>query len=226
MKYLENLSLENISNALTNRELGGGLVINGRIEVYSTKRAGEDKKNSKILVNKMSEIVDSNSGLGDLSKVTKNLLVNLIQTLNASLVDYDFSELSPDSFSQINIQEAVQNINGHFAELTLSDPNFINRMWKEISDCMGQLMTHCEVYKLTDGMILDEEEDESSIWSFNYFFCNKELKRICYFKCIATSKFRTHNSAGASMAGGGNGMLRGGERHEHGLQRDWKRGGV
>jgi len=24
-------------------------------------------------------------------------------------------------------------------------------------------------------------------WSFNFFFFNKDLKRICYFTCVATS---------------------------------------
>lgn len=191
MKYLENLSLENISNSLTNRELGGGLIVNGRVEVYSTKKSGEDKRSSKILTSKISEIADNRAN----GAVTRKLLVDLIQTLNASLVDYDFSELSPDSFTQTTIQEAVQDINSHFAELTLTDGGLVNHMWKQISECMGQLVTQCEVFRLSDGTVLDEEEDESSVWALNYFFCNKELKRICYFKCNATSRFRTHHAA-------------------------------
>ncbi len=210
MKFLENLNLEKLSNSLTNRELGGGLIVNGRVEVYSTKRAGDDKKNSKLLTSKITDIVDNsksgNSGIGDLNfKSTKKLLVDLIQTLNASFVDYDFSELSPDSFAQTTIHEAVQNINSFFAELTISDPNFINNMWKEMSECMGQLMTQCEVYKLSENTILDEEEDECSVWSFNYFFCNKDLKRICYFTCTATSKFRRLQS-GVNTSGGAAGL--------------------
>ena len=39
MKYIENLSLENLTKIITNYELGGGLVINGRIGWEATKPA-------------------------------------------------------------------------------------------------------------------------------------------------------------------------------------------
>lgn len=186
MKYLENLSLETISNSLTNREIGGGLIINGRIEVYSTKKAGNDKKESKMLESKLSEG-------GANVKTPKKLLVDLIQTMNASMIDYDFSDISPDSFSLVNVNDAVQHINSHLSQLSSDSNYFISNMWKNILECLGvtTLVNTCEVYKLSESTVIDEEVD--MVWSFNYFFCCKEMKRICYFSCSATSKFRRMN---------------------------------
>ena len=186
MKYLENLSLETISNSLTNREIAGGLIINGRIEVYSTKKAGNDKKESKMLESKLSE--------GNTNVATpKRLLVDLIQTLNASMIDYDFSDISPNSFALVNVNDAVQHINSHLSQLSNDSNYFISNMWKNILECLGvaTLVNTCEVYKLSDSTIIDDEVD--IVWSFNYFFCCKEMKRICYFSCSATSKFRRMN---------------------------------
>jgi hypothetical protein len=201
MKFLENVTLENLSSKLSDRELGGGLILNGRVEVYSTKRSGDDKKILKLLNTKNCDICEENFNKKSTensffsNKVTKKLLLDLIQTLNASSLDYDFSELSHDSFVQVTFNDAVQDINSRLVELTLKNFNFINVMWKDIEECMGQALSQCEVFTLSVGTVLDEEEDESSVWSFNYFFCNKELKRICFFKCIATSKFRKHHLA-------------------------------
>jgi len=96
MKYLEYQQLEHISNFLTERDLGGR-VLNGRIEAFSCKRAGEDKKLSKVLEAKMVESLQAeedevppvmrkrSSSLGDLNDVsTRRLLIDLISTLCSS----------------------------------------------------------------------------------------------------------------------------------------------
>lgn len=190
MKYLENLALENLTKSITNRELGGGLIIQGRCETYSTKKAGDEKKQSKILESKFADSGSptTTNAKFDVSLKTKKVLGDLIQTMNCSMVDYDFSELTPDSFAQVSATEAVQTINSHLAEITVASPNFINDMWRDISDAMVNL-SQCEVYKLVDSSFIDEVES-GTVWSFNYFFCSKELKRVLYFTCMATSKYR------------------------------------
>ena len=240
MKYIENLSLENLTKIITNYELGGGLVINGRIEVYSTKKVNDEKKQVKLIENKFDTVfnttnnyiikmdcndeneddkinisttnttsatttstnnintaqkvavsttnVHNKSNINDSSIKTKKVLGDLIQTMNCSMVDYDFSELSPDSFIQTNINVAIQDINSHIVEITVQLPNFINNLWRDISDVMMNL-NQCEVYKLVDEAFIDEFENGMK-WSFNYFFCSKEYKRVCYFTCIANSKYR------------------------------------
>jgi len=190
MKYLENLALENLTKSITKRELGGGLIIQGRCETYSTKKAGDEKKQSKLLESKFTDSSASGnqSTKSDVTLKTKKVLGDLIQTMNCSMVDYDFSELTPDSFAQVSTTEAVQAINSHLAEITVSSPGFLNDMWRDISDAMVNL-SQCEVYKLVDSSFVDED-DSGTAWSFNYFFCSKELKRVLYFTCVATSKYR------------------------------------
>ena len=60
--------------------------------------------------------------------------------------------------------------------MTVSNPDFLNDMWKDISEAMDNL-TNCEVYKLDENTFIDEVEN-GMLWSFNYFFCSKELVRI------------------------------------------------
>jgi hypothetical protein len=55
IKLFENLQFEQLTNQLTNRHITGSRIINGKIELYSTKKAGEDKRNSKILEQKLEE---------------------------------------------------------------------------------------------------------------------------------------------------------------------------
>mmetsp|Transcript_28094 Transcript_28094/g.47275 ORF Transcript_28094/g.47275 Transcript_28094/m.47275 type:complete len:250 (+) Transcript_28094:86-835(+) len=200
MKYLENLALENLTKLITNRELGGGLIIQGRCETYSTKKAGDDKKQSKMLDSKFESSTNKLSAVKpDVSMKTKKVLGDLIQTMNSSMVDYDFSELTPDSFAQITTVEAIQGINSYLAELTVSMPSFINDMWRDVNDAMGGNLSQCEVYKLVDSMAIDEVEN-GTVWSFNFFFCNKELKRVLYFTCMATSKYRRVDVLGLGQA--------------------------
>lgn len=195
MKYLENLALENLTKSITNRELGGGLVIHGKVELYSTKKAGDDKKQSKMLESKFADSSAGPSAVkSDVTIKTKKVLGDLIQTMNCSMVDYDFSELTPDSFTQVNTIEAVQDINSHLAEITVSSPTFINELWRDISDAMVSL-SQCETYKLIDSNFIDEVESGTA-WSFNYFFCSKEHKRVLYFTCMAASKYRKLNPLG------------------------------
>jgi hypothetical protein len=186
MRYLENLALENLTKEITNRELGGGLIIQGRCETYSTRKDSDEMKPVKAADVKSSE--GSSSKTIDSGLKTKKVLGDLIQTMNSSMLDYDFSELSPASFAQVSVGEAVQDINLHLAEITVSTPSFLNNMWRDISEAMISL-PQCEAYKLVDGMFIDEVES-GTVWSFNYFFCNKDIKRVLYFTCMATAKYR------------------------------------
>lgn len=191
MKYLENLPLEQLSISLTDKVISGGRVLNGRIEVFSTKKAGDDKKQSKALEHKLTSSV----GEVEMSKSTKKILIDLIQTLNASLIDYDFSELTAESFAIITISDIVASINSNLAELTVDSPNYLTDMWKSIDESMN--ISQCEGYCLTEDPFAESEIPV--LWSFIYFLFNKELKRICMFSCMATSRYRRDSIYGNSM---------------------------
>ena len=152
MKYLEYQQLEQISNFLTERDMGGR-VLNGRIEAFSCKRAGEDKKLSKVLEAKMKESLQAeeddsippslrkrSSSLGDLNDgSTRRLLIDLISTLNASFPDYDFSNAKPEDFApQNSLTYVLQRVNSYLAEITVSNSTFLDEMWRSVDEVFIQ----------------------------------------------------------------------------------------
>lgn len=110
------------------------------------KRAGDDKKLSKMLEQQLIEELATSPGtlssspLGPLSESsTRTLLIDLIITMNASFPDYDFSALRPEQFQRNRDLGAVINhINGHLADLDQSDigfnaasgKTFLGEIWK------------------------------------------------------------------------------------------------
>ena len=46
----------------------------------------------------------------------------------------------------------------------------------------------CDVYTYKAVAEGDPFCDDGNLWSFNYFFYNRKLKRILYFSCRAVSK--------------------------------------
>ncbi|PIK50733.1 putative repressor of RNA polymerase III transcription MAF1-like [Apostichopus japonicus] len=46
----------------------------------------------------------------------------------------------------------------------------------------------CEIYSYNPDLASDPYGEQGILWSFNYFFYNKKLKRILFFTCRAASK--------------------------------------
>lgn len=143
------------------------------------------------------------SPFGPLSQVSsRRTFAYLIATLNASHPDYDFSHfLRPSDFRKERSFKAVM----HTVDETLYNlrprplsswsstysafskdgipqtpgggASWSPRMWKYIDKEMT--LRECEIYRYSP------EEDpfdgeESAIWSHNYFFFNKERRRVLY----------------------------------------------
>lgn len=187
MKYLESESLASIADILTNFNQIGGVVLNGRLDAFTSKRVGEDKILGKSLDTQLAESNITKSNLGNMMIfANRKLFIDLIQTMNAIFPDFDFSSTSPDSFTLVPQHEAIQRVNSHLGEITLSLPNFLTNLWSAIN---LQVNLHdCSVYTY----IGVDHPFTGSLWSFNLFFVNKDLKRICYFSCMATHKALKH----------------------------------
>jgi len=130
------------------------------------------------------------SSLGDVNKPSaRRLLVDLILTLNNSFPDFDFATTKPEQFHIIqNLQQVMQTVNSYLAEIEVENPNFLTRMWTAIDDVIN--IKKCDIF--TYKPLTDEYEDplyDNALWSFNYFFYNEELQRICYFTCVAENKY-------------------------------------
>jgi len=259
MKYLENEKLNQISSELSEAVLKDShRVIHGRVEAYTMKRAGTDKKYAHALGQKyVAEIEDmqeelaatverkrrrrSNSEsmlttkrrgiigspvikkskpsffddsrpssskkettrsrsrsfdctldsispkttLGDFSEIsTRKLMTDLILTLNASFPDYDFSNIKPNQFENVNMSDVRKNIRQNLSEYASqqSSPNFLAELWNAVNDVID--LKECTVYSFDYEFVEDDDDSaNNSLWNFHYLFVNKSLRRIVFFTC-------------------------------------------
>jgi len=226
MKFLQNQGLIKLTQELTDASVQkhGSNCINGRIEAFSCKRAGNDKKYANSLASRIESEIElstaeqikynrnqaggsdaietlSSSPLGDLTtgKWPMKLMTDLMLTLNLSFPDYDFSSVKADDFMRVpSPYVAIEKTNEQLAEFALSNkgPGFLSELWKAID--MVIFLDDCDVFSyvptdgntdflietLTDGSTKNCSDD--ALWSFNYFFVNRSLKRIVVFTCVET----------------------------------------
>ncbi|ETN24082.1 hypothetical protein PPTG_00537 [Phytophthora nicotianae INRA-310] len=209
MKYLEEPQLSWLNSVLGSYEIGDR-VLNGKIETYSCKKAGSDKRLAKSLelyyqqeIEAAADLLGS-SPLGPIAApATRKLLINLISTMNASFPDYDFSAVKPEQFrKEPDFRIALQRINHDLAELLEAEGNgFVEKMWEAIAEAIK--LDECDVYSYIPDMDSDPFSDGNLYvfmdfldgfsgylrilyirWSFNYFFYNKVQKKVLYFTCL------------------------------------------
>lgn len=152
----------------------------------------------------------SPSPLGNFHEMgTRRLMTDLILTLNASFPDYDFGSVRPSHFIRIPAQNAVHRINERLSELAshstskggyhLHDQqNFrLGNLWAAIDNSItlaeSIVFSYVPPTQSEDDdplaflpQTLVGESCQSYLWSFNYFFVNKHLKRILLFSCVET----------------------------------------
>ncbi|XP_038616177.1 repressor of RNA polymerase III transcription MAF1 homolog [Tachyglossus aculeatus] len=207
MKLLENSSFEAINSQLT-VETGDAHII-GRIESYSCKMAGDDKHMFKQFCQEgqphvlealsppqTSGISPSRLGKsqggedeGPLSdKCSRKTLFYLIATLNESFrPDYDFSTARSHEFSrEPSLNWVVNAVNCSLFSAVREDFTALKpQLWDAVDEeiCLSE----CDIYSYNPDLDSDPFGEEGSLWSFNYFFYNKRLKRIVFFSCRSIS---------------------------------------
>ena len=125
----------------------------------------------------------------------------LIATLNASHPDYDFSHmLRPTDFKrEINLRKVMNTVDTALFNLRPRPTNLFSPglgvipgsacppsqtqwgagMWKLIDQQMS--LRECSIYRYApEDSDPFEDDDEGSVWSMNFFFFNKQRKRVCY----------------------------------------------
>mmetsp|Transcript_7617 Transcript_7617/g.21675 ORF Transcript_7617/g.21675 Transcript_7617/m.21675 type:complete len:231 (-) Transcript_7617:92-784(-) len=198
MKYLDFAPLSRISNFLDHVDLGE-YVVDGQLEVYSCKLAGFDKKLSRSLeqdVQASSPVALSASPAGQLTESkSRRTLIYLILTLNHIYPDYDFSQLRAQHFTkERTLSEVEENIDSLLLEVSrvwektpgFGDSPLLESLWTAIDEAIE--MKECDVYTYNSDHETDPFGEKGNVWSFNYFFYNKKLKRILYFSCRGKSK--------------------------------------
>ncbi|KAM9303197.1 repressor of RNA polymerase III transcription MAF1 homolog isoform 1-T1 [Morus bassanus] len=220
MKLLENSSFEAINSQLT-VETGDAHII-GRIESYSCKMAGDDKHMFKQFCQEgqphvlealsppqttgisPSRLSKSQSGdeEGPLSdKCSRKTLFYLIATLNESFrPDYDFSAAKSHEFSrEPSLNWVVNAVNCSLFSAVREDFNALKpHLWDAVDEeiCLSE----CDIYSYNPDLDSDPFGEDGSLWSFNYFFYNKRLKRIVFFTCRSISGYAyTRSEAGNEL---------------------------
>ncbi|KAI8929697.1 Maf1 regulator-domain-containing protein [Entophlyctis helioformis] len=200
MKYLGFESLEKINNVLSCIDTGDSRIF-GRIEAYSCKNTGEDKKLKQHIETKYDDELISPgsfsyghlspvSPFGPLSQPTsRKTLFYLLATLNAAYPDYDFSDVKPEYFTKIPaIGLAVNSVNNMFL-VHLGDKNSAETVgtsiWAAIDEAAE--MKDCDIYSFNPDRDLEPDAEEGNLWSFYFFFFNRRLKRMVFFTCRSVS---------------------------------------
>ncbi|KAJ8947487.1 hypothetical protein NQ318_009790 [Aromia moschata] len=196
MKLLESTRFEAINNALS-IQTGDSKII-GRIESYSCKMAGGDKALYKRF-NSEGCTLYSRSISGDeegplCDTISRKTLFYLIATLNSSFPDYDFMDVKSHEFSKEPSRQWVTNaIDSNLAATAGEQYRLLGpSLWAAIDDEIS--LENCDIYSYNPDLASDPFGEDGCLWSFNYFFYNKKLKRIVFFTCRAINPRYTLDS--------------------------------
>lgn len=217
MKLLTNSVFEALSEELSCAF--GGRRIDGRLESYSCKMSGCDKKLYKSLVhscgsagaangNESADVLvplspsqsvfsysptkacaaSAEDGAEEIlcNATSLKTLSYLISALNASFPDYDFSESRSSEFSaESGYKWVVTCIDSQLGSVAKDYDTLKQRLWQAVDDEIG--LQECETYSYNPDLTSDPFGEDGAIWSFNYFFYNKNRKRIVFFACRCKS---------------------------------------
>lgn len=212
MKLLDNSNFSRLSATLSGVYQEARLIC--RLESYSCKMAGDDKKLFKQISS--SGNVDDLELLSPISPgsfgqfggqfsvsptelpgegamtlhhtCSRKTLYYLKATLNAAFSpDYDFSQAKSSEFSREPSYEWVnRNINATLVSAMGDEYSSIApSLWSALSNEINP--AECTIYSYNPDMESDPFSEEGSLWSFAFFFYNKKMKRIVFFSCHALS---------------------------------------
>ncbi|EIE23869.1 Maf1-domain-containing protein [Coccomyxa subellipsoidea C-169] len=212
MKFLEYPSLARLSAFLDNVDVGD-YIVQGDIEAYSCKLAGLDKKLSRNLDQEVqlgsSPLELSKSPVGPLAESSsRKTLIYLILTLNHCYPDYDFSLLRAHHFKKEPGVGAVEEaVDSHLLEVSrvwentpgCGEAPFLDSVWTAIDEALA--LQDCDVYSYKSDGETDPFGEVGNVWSFNFFFYNRKLKRILYFACRGRSRAAANSSANEQSTG-------------------------
>eukprot|EP01123_Difflugia_compressa_P011017 TRINITY_DN4210_c0_g1_i1.p2 TRINITY_DN4210_c0_g1~~TRINITY_DN4210_c0_g1_i1.p2 ORF type:complete len:235 (-),score=29.14 TRINITY_DN4210_c0_g1_i1:167-871(-) len=198
MKFLSLTSLA-LAAALINDTDTGDILISSRIEAYTMKRAGTDKKLYKDLESQYkAELATlsrspnkeplSASPIGSMvDKRCRETLIELISTLNAAFPDYDFRSLRGENFVKEELWKVVNAIDSRLENIIPDYAKAKKAIWESLEQEIQP--QECTIYSFIPDVGSNPFEEEGYIWSFNYFFYNKKkLKRIVLWTCSAQWK--------------------------------------
>jgi hypothetical protein len=117
--------------------------------------------------------------------VSRKVLFNLNQTLNTAFYDYDFSYRTASSFLYYpNFEQVKEIVDKHLSATVDSYSNKLHiNLWGAIEEeiCPSK----CNIYSYITSNESDPFNEDGVMWSLNFLFFNKTLRRILLFSVRA-----------------------------------------
>ncbi|KAF8821286.1 hypothetical protein IE077_002201 [Cardiosporidium cionae] len=191
MYLIEHTELNRLSLLLQRLDVGDR-VIEGRLELFSSSRKVTSEARLSETIHK--ELTSSpkwrscGSPSGQMRKGDRDLMVNLISTMNQCFPDYDFSSLTPEDFHYVPKLESVFDTINYTLSYVVEKvvPGFIEDLWNAIREVIS--LEDADIYSYETGSSADPYSDENCLFSFDFFFYDKKRHRLLFFTCMTKSK--------------------------------------
>jgi hypothetical protein len=143
------------------------------------------------------------AGSGLVHTCSRKTLFYLKATMNAAYMpDYDFSDAKSHEFCREPSLDWVKKTIGGNMQTALSGFDGVaHAVWGAINEAINEKDT--EVYSYNPDRESDPFGEDGCLWAFNYFWYNRKLKRILFFRGRALS---TAASYGAASGGDSSGV--------------------
>ncbi len=94
--------------------------------------------------------------------------------------------MRPEQFlKEPDLRLVMNDVHRHLSELgDAVSPTFMEETWAAMDEALGDTLKECEIFSYVPDMEGDPFSD-GNLWSFNYFFVNRRLKRLVFFSCIS-----------------------------------------
>lgn len=199
MKFLEYTPFDSLNLFLEQLNLGD-CTIRGSLEAFSCKHTATDRRLSISLEHEILDYLGKSSDSDPSSPVehlssrsSRKTLIYLVLTLGHMYPDYDFSAVRAHLFFQEEELESFKQM----VDTYLSDASrqwaaknegssLLDSMIKAIDEVIK--IRDCDIYSYNPDSDGDPVLEKGAIWSVNYFFYNRKLKRVVSFRCYSTSK--------------------------------------
>ncbi|KAF7459119.1 RNA polymerase III transcription repressor MAF1 [Cryptosporidium felis] len=196
MRFIEHSGLNRISVLLNNLDVGDR-ILNGKLELFTCSEKVVEECDLSERVDRevcVSPQWISHSPIGPVQRQdVRELLVNLISTMNQCFPDYEFSLIKPDNlFKEKDFSTVYNNINYHLSSIVERIyPGFLLELWGNIRDAVEMKYTDIYSYRLMGDDELSPFLDDRSLFSFDYFFYDTKYQRILFFACTTKSKMNS-----------------------------------
>ncbi|KAG8066575.1 hypothetical protein GUJ93_ZPchr0004g39023 [Zizania palustris] len=213
MKFLEYTPFDSLNMFLDKLNLGD-CTIRGNLEAFSCKHTGIDRRLSISLEHDILDYLGKSSDSDPSSPVehlscrsSRKTLIYLVLTLSHMYPDFDFSAVRAHLFFNEEEWES-------FRQMTDTYLSEASRQWAAANEGVSLLdsMTNAidEVIKIRESDIYSYSPDPDGdpflekgvIWSVNFFFYNRKLKRVVSFRCSCTSKISLDDFLTAALSDG------------------------